>query len=128
MFAEYAVPYLNKVADAIHEASRPVIVHICGDIKAVRHLAPQIRSDALSTDALVNLRALKHDFPELTTMGNLSTYLLQSGSTDAVAVQTARLVRDGINIISPACGLSTSSPLENIRAMTDVVKENRGNG
>jgi len=128
MFAEYAVPYLNKVAAAVHEAGRPVIVHICGDIKAVRHLAPQIRSDALSTDALVNLRALKQDFPELTTMGNLSTYLLQAGSTDAVAAQTARLVRDGIDIISPACGLSTSSPLENIRAMTGVVKENRGNG
>jgi len=127
MFAEYAVPYLNRVADAVHEAGRPVIVHICGDIKAVRHLVPQLRSDALSTDALVNLRTLKESFPVLTTMGNLSTYLLQSGSVDAVAAQTERLLRDGIDIISPACGLSTSSPLANIRAMTGVVKESRGN-
>jgi [methyl-Co(III) methanol-specific corrinoid protein]:coenzyme M methyltransferase len=61
-------------------------------------------------------------------MGNLSTYLLQSGSVESVAVQTARLVRDSIDIIAPACGLSTSSPLENIRAMTGVVKENRNDG
>jgi MtaA/CmuA family methyltransferase len=125
MFEAYAVPYLNKVVDAIHGADRPVIVHICGDIRSVKHLVPQIRSDALSTDALVNLRMLKEEYPELTTMGNLSTYLLQSGDADAVASQTTRLLRDGIDIIAPACGLSTSSPLENIRAMTCVVKENR---
>ncbi len=125
MFEAYAVPYLNKVVDAIHEADRPVIVHICGDIRSVKHLVPQIRSDALSTDALVNLRMLKEEYPELTTMGNLSTYLLQSGDLDAVASQTTRLLRDGIDIIAPACGLSTSSPLENIRAMTCAVKESR---
>ncbi|MDA8126247.1 MAG: methylcobamide--CoM methyltransferase [Deltaproteobacteria bacterium] len=128
VFAEYAVPYLNKIVAAVHDAGRPAIVHICGDIKAVRHLAAQLRSDALSTDALVNLRALKEEYPALTTMGNLSTYLLQSGSPASVAAQTLRLVRDGIDIISPACGLSTSSSLAAIQAMTATVKESRRDG
>ena len=128
MFEEYAVPYLNKITDAIHAAGRPVIVHICGDIKSVKHLVPGIRSDALSTDALVNLKTLKKEYPELTVMGNLSTYLLQSGNTETVAQQTRRLVCDGIDIIAPACGLSTSSPLANIRAMTATVKESRHHG
>ena len=128
MFEAYAVPYLNKIADAIHAAGRPTIVHICGELRSVKHLASQIRADALSTDALVNLRVLKEEYPGLTTMGNVSTYLLQSGSTDAVAKQTSRLVRDGIDIISPACGLSTSSPVGNIRAMTDAVREIRRDG
>lgn len=128
MFEAYALRYLNKVTDAIHATGKPVIVHICGDIKSVQHLVPQIRSEALSTDALVNLRILKKEYPELTTMGNLSTYLLQSGNAGAVAGRTLKLVRDGIDIIAPACGLSTSSPLENIQAMTGAVKEGGNDG
>jgi [methyl-Co(III) methanol-specific corrinoid protein]:coenzyme M methyltransferase len=122
VFAEYAVPYLNKVIDSIHAAGGQVIVHICGEIKAVRHLLPQLHGDAISTDALVNLRALKNDYPELTVMGNLSTYLLETGTADHVVEQTERLVRDGIDIISPACGLSTATVLTKIQAMTNSVK------
>lgn len=128
IFETYALRYLNKIADAVHTAGTPVIIHICGDIKPVKHLLPQLRSEALSTDALVNLRILKEEYPALITMGNLSTYLLQSGNTGAVAHRTRKLVRDGIDIIAPACGLSTSSPLENIQAMTGAVKEGGNDG
>ncbi|MCX7923560.1 MAG: methylcobamide--CoM methyltransferase [Clostridia bacterium] len=124
MFEEYAVRYLNKVIDGIHSMGAPVIVHICGNMNSVKHLVPQIKSNALSTDALVNLRLLKEEFPQITTMGNLSTFLLEFGTPDKVAGQTERLIRDGIDIISPACGLSTSSSLDNITAMTSTVKEN----
>lgn len=123
MFEEYAVRYLNKVIDGIHDMGVPVIVHICGNMRMVKHLIPEIKSDAISTDALVNLRLLKEEFPQLTTMGNLSTYLLELGPNDKVAQHTEKLVRDGIDIISPACGLSTSSALTNIQTMTSVVKE-----
>ncbi|NPV92779.1 MAG: methylcobamide--CoM methyltransferase [Firmicutes bacterium] len=123
MFEEYAVRYLNQVIDRVHSFGVPVIVHICGNMNTVKHLIPSIKSDAISTDALVNLRLLKEEFPQLTTMGNLSTYLLEFGTADKVARQTETLVRDGVDIISPACGLSTSTSLENIRAMTRVVKE-----
>jgi MtaA/CmuA family methyltransferase len=123
MFSEYAVRYLNKLIDGIHGLNAPVIVHICGDLNSVKNLIPQIKSDAISTDALVNLKQLKKEFPTLTTMGNLSTFLLETGNPQKVSLQTERLIRDGIDIISPACGLSTSSSIENIRALTDTVKE-----
>lgn len=123
MFEEYAVRYLNKLIEGIHSLNAPVIVHICGNMNTVKNLIPQIKSDAISTDAVVNLRLLKEEFPSLTTMGNLSTYLLQFGTPDKVYAQTKRLLNDGIDIISPACGLSTSSSLENIQALTNTVKE-----
>jgi [methyl-Co(III) methanol-specific corrinoid protein]:coenzyme M methyltransferase len=56
-------------------------------------------------------------------MGNLSTFLLEFGTPDKVSGQTERLLSDGIDIISPACGLSTSSSVENIQALTNTVKE-----
>ncbi len=123
MFEEYAVRYLNKLIEGIHALNTAVIVHICGNMNIVKHLIPNIKSDVISTDALVSLRLLKEEFPFLTTMGNLSTFLLEFGTPDKVSAQTGRLLKDGIDIISPACGLSTSSPLKNIKAMTHTVKE-----
>jgi [methyl-Co(III) methanol-specific corrinoid protein]:coenzyme M methyltransferase len=122
MFEEYVVRYLNRVIDGIHGFGAPVIVHICGKIQSVKHSLPQLRADAVSTDALVNLKLLKEEFPGLTTMGNVSTFMLERGETDKVVRHTQGLIRDGIDIIAPACGLSTSTKLETICAMTDIVK------
>ncbi len=125
MFDEYAVFYLNQIIREIHHLGVPVILHICGDMKAVKHLIPKLESDAISMDALVNLRLLKEEFTDLITMGNLSTYLLQFGTAEKVAEQIEKLLEDRIDIISPACGLSTSSALSNIHALTETVKESR---
>lgn len=123
MFADYAVPYLNRVIDGLHATGVPVLVHICGEMRAVKPSIPLLHADAISTDAFVNLRLLKEEFPQLTTMGNVSTFLLELGEPEKVARQTRNLVREGVDIISPACGLSTASPILNIRAMTETVKE-----
>jgi len=125
MFEAFAVPHINQFAAAVHARGAPFILHICGDMKKVRHLLPTLCDDAISTDALVSLPKLKEDYPQLTTMGNVSTYALQWGTPEKIADITTRLVRDGVDIISPACGLSTSTSLANIRALTDTVKNAR---
>ena len=123
MFERYAVRYINQLADDVHALGYPLILHICGDMKRVAHLLPLLRVDALSTDAMVNLPALKKEFPQLTSMGNLSTYALQWNEPEKIHAATLNLVASGIDIISPACGLSTSTTLRNIRAMTSAVTE-----
>lgn len=122
IFQEFAVRYLNQLCDAVHASGKQVIVHICGDMSRSRDQLSNIRADAISVDALVNLKRLKEDFPRVNTMGNVSTALLEFGDPTKVTRNTERLVRDGIDIISPACGLSTSTGLRNIRALTDTVK------
>jgi [methyl-Co(III) methanol-specific corrinoid protein]:coenzyme M methyltransferase len=123
LFREYALRYLNQVIDGLHCAGVPVIVHVCGDLQPVRSCLPDLHADAVSTDAMVNLKQLKRDFPGLVTMGNLSTFLLEFGPVDRIASQTRNLVADGIDIISPACGLSTSTQLRHIHALTGAVRE-----
>jgi [methyl-Co(III) methanol-specific corrinoid protein]:coenzyme M methyltransferase len=122
MFEQYTVRYLNQLADRVHTLGFPFILHICGDLKSVRHLLPQLRSDALSTDAMVSLPGLKEEFPAITTMGNISTFALQWNESEKVRRMTRNLVSHGVNIISPACGLSTSTKLETIRVLTGEVK------
>jgi [methyl-Co(III) methanol-specific corrinoid protein]:coenzyme M methyltransferase len=118
LFEEYALPYLNRIVQAVHKTGRPVIVHICGDVGRIKQHLYRLESDALSVDAMVNLALIKQENPNVITMGNLSTYLLESGDPGRVQRAAEILVDRKIDIIAPACGLSTSSPLENIRAFT----------
>ncbi|MFT3951936.1 MAG: uroporphyrinogen decarboxylase family protein [Oscillospiraceae bacterium] len=122
MFEEYAVRYLNMLVDGIHKMGVPAIIHICGKMEAVKESCAQLHGNALSVDAFVSLKDIKQRYHHINTMGNLSTILLQNGQQDAVANAAGRLVRDKINIIAPACGLSTSTPLDNIVAFTTAIK------
>ncbi|MDR1110771.1 MAG: methylcobamide--CoM methyltransferase [Deltaproteobacteria bacterium] len=123
IFAEYAVVYLNRIIDAIHAQNVPVIVHICGNVRAIRKELARLGGDALSVDSMVNLKALKYALPGLTTMGNLSTYILEFGDEGKVIRASNGLLMQNIDILAPACGLSTSTPLANIRAFTSAVRE-----
>lgn len=121
MFEEYAIRYLNRIIDSLHQMKVPVILHICGRMEAVKPQIAMLHGDALSVDAFVSLKHMKEEIPEITTMGNLSTYLLEFGTPEKVYLQAERLLKDKVDIIAPACGLSTSTPLENIRAFTRAV-------
>ena len=123
MFEEYAVPYLNKIIDAVHDLGKPVIVHICGKMDPVIKKVALIRADAISVDAFVSLKNIKLQIPEAVTMGNVSTIALEFSNPDKIVTMTERLLNDKTNIIAPACGLSTSTPLINIKAMTQAVLE-----
>jgi [methyl-Co(III) methanol-specific corrinoid protein]:coenzyme M methyltransferase len=86
------------------------------------HLAA-LRGNAISVDAMVNLHKLKEEYPSLTTMGNLSTYILEFSSTEKIFTATKRLLEQKIDILAPACGLSTSTNLSNINAFTTTAKD-----
>jgi [methyl-Co(III) methanol-specific corrinoid protein]:coenzyme M methyltransferase len=126
-FDEYAVPYLNRLTDSIHELGVPVIVHICGDVNTVKGGLDKLSADAISVDAMISLQRLKNDLGGRTVMGNVSTYLLEFGVPEKVRAAAEALTKSDIDIIAPACGLSTSTPLTNIQAMTAAVKENAEN-
>jgi [methyl-Co(III) methanol-specific corrinoid protein]:coenzyme M methyltransferase len=122
MFSEFAVPYLNRLIQAIQANGTLVIVHICGDVTMIQPQLAQLASNAISVDAMVNLQKLKTELNGATVMGNVSTYQLEFGEADAVQKSVERLMANGIDIIAPACGLSTSTPLANIEALTGAVK------
>jgi [methyl-Co(III) methanol-specific corrinoid protein]:coenzyme M methyltransferase len=122
-FSEYAVPYMKRLIDAIHMAGVPAILHICGKIRTVEDQFQAIGADVYSVDAMVNMKNLKYAVPDSCTMGNLNTFVLQE-QEEQIQRFTGRLLDIGVDIISPACGLSMSTPIEHIRLMTDTVKRN----
>lgn len=122
MFGDYAVTYINKLAEAVQDMGVPVIVHICGHLNSVTQHIARLNANAISVDAMVSLKKLKTEYPHITTMGNISTYMLEFGETEKIQRRTENLLSDKINILAPACGLSTSTPLKNIQAFTGTVK------
>lgn len=122
-FEEFAVKYLNQLIDGILDSKTGVIVHICGQMKSVYKQIDMVKSDVLSFDSVVPMKEARKHLGDRVLMGNVSTYALEFGEQEKVAALTKNCMRNGADIISPACGLGTKSPIQNIKAMLQAVKE-----
>ena len=122
-FKDYAVTALNRMIDAFHEAGAQVIVHICGHMNYVYEEIALVRSDALSFDSAVSMKEARSHLKDRVLMGNISTYAIEFATPDRIHTLTRAAIKNGSNIISPACGLGMKSPLENVCAALSYLKE-----
>jgi [methyl-Co(III) methanol-specific corrinoid protein]:coenzyme M methyltransferase len=127
LFEEFAVKYINKIIDSIHSENKYTIVHICGQMSKVFSGTAQIKSHVLSFDAIVSMQEARKNLGDRLLMGNVSTYAIEFGEAEKVAALTARCVQDGVNIISPACGLGMKSPLKNVKSILEAVTKGAAN-
>ena len=123
MFDEFAVKYINMIIENIRKENVYIIVHICGQMSSVYKEVNKIKADALSFDSAVSLIEAKKNLPGRVIMGNVSTYTLEFGDIDKVKTITINSIKNGSDIIAPACGLGTKSPVANIREMVNTVRE-----
>jgi MtaA/CmuA family methyltransferase len=121
LFDEFAVKYINKIIDSIKEENIPVIVHICGQMKSVYPQLNKIKSDVLSFDSIVNISEARKNLGDRLLMGNVSTYAIEFGDPEKIAQLTLKCVKDGSDIIAPACGLGMKSALTNVKAIKDAL-------
>lgn len=127
LFEEYTTKYLNMLLDGLEDEQKMgTIVHICGNMKSVYKQIDMVHSDALSFDSVVPMAEARKNLEDRVLMGNVSTYTLEFGKTGDVARLTRNCAANGSNIISPACGLGTKSPITNIQAILKTLKENGG--
>ncbi len=120
-FDKFAMPMYIKFLEKMKKTNTSVIIHICGDAKTIIDSLNSLDVDALSFDSIVNMRFAKSKL-RTKLMGNVSTLLLQNGSIDKIISITKNAMNSGVDIVSPACGLGMSTPIENLRTMTDYVK------
>lgn len=124
-FDEFAVKYINKLIAGLREENPeiPIIVHICGQMNRVYAEVDKIKADALSFDAIVSIKEAKEQMPNRIIMGNVSTYALEFSDRKKIQSITRNVLKSGADIVSPACGLGIQSPLENIQAILETIKE-----
>lgn len=126
LFEEFAVKYINKIVDSVKKENIRTIVHICGQMRKVYPGVNKIESDVLSFDSIVSLRDARKNLAARLLMGNVSTYALEFGEAGKIAELTEKCVKDGSDIISPACGLGMTSPLKNVKAMAEYLSKGDG--
>ncbi|SET58844.1 [methyl-Co(III) methanol-specific corrinoid protein]:coenzyme M methyltransferase [Natronincola peptidivorans] len=119
LFEEFAVKYINRIIDAVHQENIGTIVHICGGMKKVYPEANKIRANVLSFDSIVSMKEARENLSDRLLMGNVSTYAIEFGEPQKIAELTQKCVKDGVNIISPACGLGMKSSLKNVKSMIE---------
>lgn len=119
LFEEFAVKYLNRIIDAVQEENIPTMVHICGQMKKVYPQLNMIKSDVLSFDSIVSISEARKELGDRLLMGNVSTYAIEFADPKKISELTQKCVKDGSNIIAPACGLGMKSALRNVKAMRE---------
>ncbi len=122
-FQEFAVTYLNQLLDGLQSEKMGTIVHICGQMRSVYEQVNQIHSDVLSFDSIVPMKKARENLRGRILMGNVSTYALEFGSPKQIEKMTKNCAADGSDILSPACGLGTKSPLKNVQAILQTLKK-----
>lgn len=123
LFEEFVVPYVNQITDAVTAMGKLSIVHICGRMDKVYSQVNDIHTECLSFDALVNMKTTKDNLPYHRIMGNVSTYALEFGDKDAIKSKTKACIKQGVDIVAPACGLGMRSPIQNIKAIIEAAEE-----
>lgn len=127
-FKEFAVTYLNRLLDGLKEVQIGTIVHICGQMSSVYEEVNEVRSNVLSFDSVVPMREAREHLKDRVLMGNVSTYTLEFGERERVKLLTRGCVANGSNIVAPACGLGMKSPLSNVQAILECLKEDAEHG
>ncbi|MEG0793137.1 MAG: uroporphyrinogen decarboxylase family protein [Lachnospiraceae bacterium] len=122
-FREFAVTYINQLLDGLQNEKMGTIVHICGQMNPVYEEVKEVHSSVLSFDSVVSMKEARKNLGNRVLMGNVSTYALEFGDPERVKNLTNGCVKSGSNIISPACGLGMRSPLENVQAILECLKE-----
>lgn len=120
LFGEFTVKYLNELVAAL--GAKATIVHICGHLDRVLKEVADISCDAFSFDATIAIRKMREALPDKVLMGNVSTFALKDADADRVRTMTGVTLKSGVDVVAPACGISMSTPTENLRAMSDSVR------
>lgn len=122
-FKEFAVTYINRLLDSLQEDKMGTIVHICGQMSPVYKEVNEVHSSVLSFDSIVPMKEAREHLKDRILMGNVSTYALEFGNPERVKKLTANCVKNGSDIIAPACGLGMKSPLVNVQSILACLKE-----
>lgn len=124
LFNEFAIPYINKIVEALKPyAKGGVIVHICGKLKSVYGSLQNLKCDAISFDSITSVKEVKQNVKGKAIMGNVSTLTLFNGECGLIKNISSHCIKNGVDILSPACGIGVTTPLKNIKTMVEVAKE-----
>jgi [methyl-Co(III) methanol-specific corrinoid protein]:coenzyme M methyltransferase len=122
LFREYVVGPLNRIAEGVRRAGARVIVHVCGDARAIEEGLFEVAADAVSFDSMVDIVGVAKRGAPWRVMGNVSPFVLEAGPAERVRETARRLVEGGVKLVAPGCGIVPETPVAHLRAMSEAVR------
>ena len=130
LFREFSLPYLTRLIDFIHGKGRTATLHICGRTGGIWQFMAEAGADCLSIDNEADLLDAKAKVGgRVRLMGNVRpTEVMLQGTPSDVRSAVRDCVRAAHDnpkgyIVASGCSLPTETPLANIAAMLDAVRE-----
>jgi [methyl-Co(III) methanol-specific corrinoid protein]:coenzyme M methyltransferase len=121
-FKRLLVPVYRKITQGI---PAKVMLHVCGKTSRIAGHLPDTGFVGFSFDypctSVEDLRAAFGN--RLRLIGSVPTLShLLNGTREDVIGMTLEMIKKGVDLLAPSCGLPPYSPLENIRAMAEGIE------
>lgn len=128
LYREFALPYEQRVCEAVHRGGGLVKLHICGNTTALLEDMVLSGADLFNVDHMVDLARAKriYDASNKAFKGNLDPVgdLLQSTPEECFsrAQDCIRLMKGSWYMLSPGCEVPTGVPDETLMAFCRAVR------
>ncbi|ACV22849.1 methylcobalamin:coenzyme M methyltransferase [Slackia heliotrinireducens] len=129
-YREWVLPYTQELAPVIHKHNVAMGYHICGNTNKITGAMLESGCDMLSVDAKVPLTFAKEmGGDKVPIIGNVDPMdVMMLGTPDEVRENVLRNIEDCVDspcgyIVSTGCDLPVNTPLENVVAFMDAVRE-----
>ncbi len=129
LWREYVKPRIRRMYDAVHQAGKRVMIHCCGDVKAILPDLVEVGVDIFNPfqpEVMECIETKRAYQGRLSFYGGISVQrLLPYGTPGEVRSETRRLLRElgsgGGYIASPSHDIPSDVPAANIAAMLEVL-------
>jgi [methyl-Co(III) methanol-specific corrinoid protein]:coenzyme M methyltransferase len=120
LYRRYALP---RITNVIKTCRVPTVLHMCGDCTSILPFMIQTGSNGVSIDQKVSIKRAKELINgKALLIGNISPTDLWLKEPELIKKITLQVIKDGIDIVAPGCGLVPQTPLSNLQMMTETVK------
>lgn len=129
-FREFSLPYLKELVDFIKAHGKSPVIHICGATTRIWTDIADLGVGGFSVDNVVDLKDCCRTIGAKTKiLGNVDpASVMYSGTVADVRRRTLECILDAHDspkgyVVMSGCSLPVETPLENIDAMMNVVRE-----
>lgn len=129
-FREFTLPYLKALVDFIKSAGKMPVIHICGETKFIWDDIADLGVGGFSVDNVVDLKKCCETIGHKTKiLGHVDPAgIMYAGTPNDVRRKTLECILDAYDspkgyVVMSGCSLPVETPLENIDAMMNVVRE-----
>jgi uroporphyrinogen-III decarboxylase len=118
-YRHFAEPALATLIAGLRAAGTPVILHICGCPNVLMERLAGLTPEAISLDETADLHAARRCLSHRLT-GNISADLLDSGPPESILANARAVLKAGVDILAPACGITATTSVAHLRLLAEA--------